>query len=93
MKVRSLSLAVTAALFACGCSSSLKTVYKVDEDAVDEPTVVEQQPVAVAGSRIKRKRRAGDRAMPVRVISREDIEQSGAATAGEVLGQSGNLPF
>ena len=92
MTIRTLSFTLVAAALTCGCSSSLKTVYKVDEDAVDEPTAVEQQPVAVAGSRIKRKRRAGDRAVPVRVISREDIEQSGAATAGEVLGQTG-LPF
>ncbi len=85
-------IAASSVALLTGCGPSLKTVYQVDEDSVYEPTIAEQQPVAVAGSRIKRKVDPGQRATPVRIISREDIEQSGAASAGDLIGQ-GPLPW
>ena len=85
--IGSIALVSSLSLLA-GCSSNLRTVYMVDEDSVEEPSPQEQQPVAVAGSRIKRKVDPSQRATPVRIISREDIEQSGASSAGEIIGQT-----
>lgn len=87
--MQKLVLLCAGALLVSGCSTGVRTTYLVDQDEVAEKSMADQQPQRVTGSRIKRRVNAERRAMPVRVVTREDMEKSGAASAGEAIGQSG----
>lgn len=87
--MQKLALVCAGALLASGCSTGVRTTYLVDMDEVAEKSAAEQQPRGVTGSRIKRRTDPERRGLPVKVMTREDIEKSGAASAGEALGQSG----